>query len=405
VRLLAFPFHDWRKGQAEGFRTRDLHALEWFGRDEHVESIVVVDRPVAIPERIIRRQGWHVDGDAVASGWIGSRQIRLTQVAERIHVLDQATIDVIGPVRHRRGWWFDAFAGESGSAGIAWAARRLGPFDAAIAWLPAVAPALQRSAVPFVFDSLDNWLIHPAFVPWSERSRVAYADILPAARAVFVSGPASRDVLSVWRSDIEIVPNGVDVETFSAPTERPPDLPDGPIVGYVGKLARRIDARLVADVASRIPDVQFVFVGPILEPGAIELMRDIPNVDLLGDRPYESMPAYVRAFDIAWIPHRVGAGETGGDPIKLYEYWAAGKDVISTRIDGVDEWRHQLRLIDSAEDAVTALTSLLDGSITLPPPRVPEDRTLCVPAGVGSRRLRRSWRGGSWKPATTCSKR
>jgi glycosyltransferase involved in cell wall biosynthesis len=371
---LAFPFHDWRKGQAEGFRTRDLHVLEKLAHDTDLET-VVVDRPVALPERAIRRQGWHVDGEAVLTDRIAGRRIRLTRVAERVHVLDQVTLDVIGPIRHRRGWWFDAFAGESGSAGIGWAARHLGPFDAAIAWQPAVAPALLGADLPFVFDSLDNWLIHPAFARWKERSRAAYAQIVPAARAVFVSAPASRDVLSAWRPDIEVLPNGVAVETFSAPTERPQDLPEGPIVGYIGKLARRIDARLAADVASRMPDVRFVFVGPILEPEAIDPMRRVPNIVLLGDRHYDRMPAYVRAFDLAWIPHSVGAGETGGDPIKLYEYWAAGKRVVSTKIDGMGAWQQQMLLVGTADEAVGALSGLLNGSITLPSPTVPDDRT------------------------------
>jgi glycosyltransferase involved in cell wall biosynthesis len=375
MRLLAFPYHDWRKGQAEGFRTRDLHVIEWWARDADIESIVVVDRPVSLPERLIRGQGWHVDGETVATETIGRRRLRLTRVAERLHVLDQATLDVVGPIRHRRGWWFDAFSGDAGSAGIAWAAGRLGSVDAAIAWQPTVAPALLRAGVPFVFDSLDNWLTHATLVPWSERSRAAYAEILPAARAVFVPAPASRDALSEWRQDIEVLPNGVDVETFSQPSERPPDLPAVSIVGYVGKLGGRIDAGLVADVALRLPDVQFVFVGPVLEPSALGSMREVPNVRLLGDRHYKLVPAYLHAFDLAWIPHRVGAGETGGDPIKLYEYWAAGKDVIATRIDGYDRFADQLALVDSADEAVGALRGLLDGSITLPPPRIPEERT------------------------------
>ena len=89
-----------------------------------------------------------------------------------------------------------------------------------------------------------------------------------------------------------LLPNGVDPEAFAGPVQRPADLPAPPIVGYAGKLAERIDDELVAAVARELPDVQFVFVGPVLDAGAIRAMRRQPNVQVLGDRPYRDLPAY-----------------------------------------------------------------------------------------------------------------
>ena len=70
----------------------------------------------------------------------------------------------------------------------------------------------------------------------------------------------------------------------------------------------------------------------------------------------------------------MGEGETGGDPIKLYEYWAAGRQVISTRIDGIDQWAARLHLVDTAAEAVGAIQALLAGVGTTDV-SVPEDRT------------------------------
>ena len=375
LRLVVFPFHDWRKAEREGIRTRDLHVIAWLRRHPDIESILVVDRPVSLAERLRHRAGWHVGGELFASSTIGGRRARLTGIDDRTAVLDQATLDLWGPVTRGRGWWFDVFQARDSTMVLDWVAQKWGPMDACIAWLPAVAPTVLKLDIPIVFDSLDNWLVHPAFEPWRDQSRRAYAELLPKARTVIVSAPASRDALLPWRGDIEIVPNGVDVELFKASRPRPADLPEGRLVGYIGKLARRIDARLVAETAAALPEVQFVFVGPVLEPRAIAPMRGIPNVLLLGDRHYRDVPAYVQHFDLCWIPHGVGSGETGGDPIKLYEYWAAGKDVVSTRIDGMDAWAGKLALVGSASEASDDIAGLLAGTTRLPQPEVPVERT------------------------------
>jgi glycosyltransferase involved in cell wall biosynthesis len=143
----------------------------------------------------------------------------------------------------------------------------------------------------------------------------------------------------------------------------------------VGKLARRVDSSLVAGVAARLPGVSFVLVGPVLEPRPMRQLRRARNVYLLGERDYASMPAYVQAFDVCWIPHSVGEGETGGDPIKLYEYWAAGKDVIATPIDGLGAHGDSLTLVDNVDAAVAAITRSLRGDIAAGAPAIPADRT------------------------------
>jgi len=377
MRLVALPFHDWRKFQAEGFRTRDGHLLLEFDRDPHIESVLVVDRPVSQVERVVRRTGAFVDGTVVDSTTLHGRRARLTRVGERTTVLDIADPSWIGPVVNRRGWWFDVFAEPATIECIHWAIESDGAGDASwIAWHPAMAGA-ARALMPkrLVFDSLDNWLIHPTLARESDRAAAAYAQLLPRASATFVSGPASARALAAWAPDAQVVANGVDPSMFTGPFDRPDDFPPSPVVGYAGKLAGRIDAELVAATASQLPQVTFAFLGPTLASGAIKPMLDSPNVVILGDRRYDRLPAYLRSFDVAWIPHRVGVGETGGDPIKLYEYWAAGRQVVTTAIDGMEANSSQVHLVHSAAEAAEVVRGLLDGTLPSKPTSIPPDRT------------------------------
>lgn len=371
MKIIAFPFHDWNKGVREGFRTRDGHILEELARRHDVDSVVVVNRPRPQIERWFRRG--RSTADPVASRQFRGVSARVSQVADRTFTVDSDTPDVIAPVRSARDWWFDVFGRESIGAALRWAFAELDVTGSpAVAWTPTVAHAVVASSPSrIVFDSLDNWLIHPVLRRSAAKAEAAYAKLLPAADAVFVAAPRSAEVLGRWRSDIRVLPNGVDSDVFRASTQRPLDLPTGTVIGYAGKLAQRIDTELVVAVAERMPELQFVFVGPILDGRSIRPLRDRANIHLLGDKPYTALPAYVQRFDVAWIPHRVGEGETGGDPIKLYEYWAAGRPVVSAPIDGLERWISWLRLVSSAEEACSAIREMLVRPVVplLPPER------------------------------------
>lgn len=378
MKILAFPYHDWRKGEVEGMRWRDGHLLEVIGAQPLVSELLVVDRPVSLAERLARPAASPtVTGETIAAHRVGRYRATLTRAADKTSVLDMTTPDLVMPLLRRYRWWFDVFERREVVELVRWASDTLlGPSPAAVAWMPTVAPPIEAvNPRRLVFDSLDNWLLHPQLRRYAAAAMDGYARLLPRADAVLVSAPRSRDALRRWSDDIEIVPNGVSPHLFTGPIERPRDLPTEPIVGYAGSLGPRIDTELVVEVARRMPGVTFAFIGQALDRATARALQACANVLVLGDRHYSEVPAYVRSFDVAWIPHAIGAGESGGDPIKMYEYWAAGREVVTTAIDGLDRWQESLHFVGSPEDAVTAISGLLDGSVHPKRATVPEDRT------------------------------
>lgn len=157
---------------------------------------------------------------------------------------------------------------------------------------------------------------------------------------------------------------GVNLDTFvHAPAPTPSSevaaLPR-PIVGYSGGLHRHVDFELVAAVARARPDASVVLVGPPqTDPAGL---RAIPNVHLLGARPFASLPGLLAAFDVAIIPYRRTAYTDTVFPTKLYEYLAMGLPVVSTALPelvklGLPE--HALRLVDGPQAFVTALNAAI----------------------------------------------
>ena len=104
-----------------------------------------------------------------------------------------------------------------------------------------------------------------------------------------------------------------------------------PIAGYYGALARWFDYELLETTARRRPDWNFLLIGPDYD-GSLRRAPALacPNVAWIGPRPYASLPAYLRVFDVATIPFRLGPITMATSPLKLYEYFAGGRPVVTT---------------------------------------------------------------------------
>ena len=136
------------------------------------------------------------------------------------------------------------------------------------------------------------------------------------------------------------IPNGVDYQWFVERAEKSPVPQDlatkkRPIVGYVGTLYEWIDFDLVQRVAAKLPEVSFVFVGPVDRSDRIRVLSSLPNMTWLGKKSYTDIPAYVQAFDVCTIPFREGGIAESTNPIKLFEYFALGKPVVTTAMNEV----------------------------------------------------------------------
>ena len=168
----------------------------------------------------------------------------------------------------------------------------------------------------------------PPTLPELERELVMAADVVVVTAEALLPERRALNQRTYW------VPNGAEVEHFAAArAEQTPlaeelrDLPR-PVVGFVGALAEWFDERLVAHAARALPDWSFVLVGPGRE--RVPALLWLPNVRVLGPRPYERLPGYLKGFDAAIIPFRDSELARKADPIKFYEYLAAGLPVVAT---------------------------------------------------------------------------
>lgn len=128
--------------------------------------------------------------------------------------------------------------------------------------------------------------------------------------------------------------HGVDYGLFATAEmnkEVPPDMKDveRPIVGFFGGIDNHTtDIDLVEKVIDLLPEMRFVFVGNSSIDCQNLLSRK--NVQMLGQKPYEQIPHYGKLFDVAIMPWKQNRWIEACNPIKLKEYLALGKPIVST---------------------------------------------------------------------------
>lgn len=225
--------------------------------------------------------------------------------------------------------------------------------------------SLQLS--PLVYDVTDDW-ISAAGLSARQRATVVRNDkwLVENAEHVVVCSNKLRELKSAARS-LHLIPNGVDYKRYHpeqlAKLARPEELSGlkAPIIGYTGTLHEdRLDIELICTLAAEVAEAKFVFVGPnSLSRENTTLLSSIKNVKLLGARPYAELPAYMAAFDICMVPHKVNAFTDSLDPLKLYEYFACAKPVVSTRCAGFRDFSELVHLSGDAVEMASALRILL----------------------------------------------
>jgi glycosyltransferase involved in cell wall biosynthesis len=185
-----------------------------------------------------------------------------------------------------------------------------------------------------VFDYIDDafgFTDLPAHVHHDWEHALDRATVLTATSPVL----AAR-IRSVRNREVLLVPNGVEYERFAVRIQcpRPNDLPPAgkPVVGYVGSVYPWIDFSLINRTAQLMPDIEFVIIGrehPEVRDQLSKAQRNA-NVHVLGMRPYADIPAYLANLDAGMIPFRLTRLTEGVNPVKLYEYSAAGLTTVAT---------------------------------------------------------------------------
>jgi glycosyltransferase involved in cell wall biosynthesis len=138
----------------------------------------------------------------------------------------------------------------------------------------------------------------------------------------------------------------------------------GPTVGFVGAFEYWVDFNLVLKMAMRLPRVTFLLVGGGRQWMYVksEIARlGLNNVHLTGAVPYHEAMDYVAGMDVCILPFTRGAVSDGSCPLKLFEYAALRKPIVSTSTHEVIRIGHGwIKFADNETSFAAAIESFLD---------------------------------------------
>jgi glycosyltransferase involved in cell wall biosynthesis len=205
-----------------------------------------------------------------------------------------------------------------------------------------------------IYDITDDWIS----LTQSERLRALTAaqdaELCRRADAVIVCSERLQEMKRNLARRLFLIPNGVDAAHYRCVLDAPPATPrwSRPVLGYTGSIhPDRVDIDLIEAVAKRLSEGTIVLVGPnmLREPDESRLQR-CGNVVLTGPVPYARVPEMMREFDVSITPHRVTPFTESLNPIKLWEYLAAGKPIVSTPVAGFRDYPNLVRTASGAEE-------------------------------------------------------
>jgi len=283
-----------------------------------------------------------------------------------------------GLVNVENRFWFFSPVAVPGSAGLLLSSWALAPqirmaaaragIRRPLLWVhcPAGAALLdQIPAAAVVLQRTDRFEAFPeargALVADQIRTLKARADLVVYA-APHLMAEEARTV----RRQV-LVTHGADVATFAAAGRGGAAVPSDmaslprPRVGFVGGIdAHTFDPDLFRAVAARLPDVAFALVGGCSLP---EGWCPLPNVHLLGRKPYDEVAGYMAAADVLIMPWNDSDWIKACNPIKLKEYLATGRPVVTTDFAALDGWRDVVTVAAGADAFAAAVRSALSQAV------------------------------------------
>jgi glycosyltransferase involved in cell wall biosynthesis len=212
---------------------------------------------------------------------------------------------------------------------------------------------MGESAV--VYDITDDWISltqSPALAKLTEEQDRALCAL---ADAVIVCSSHLYAIKKDLARNLYLIPNGVDLAHYAHVADRCGELPRAaaqwkrPVLGYTGTIhPDRVDISLVEALAKRMPEASVVLVGPNhLSAEQMKPLNAQSNLHFTGPVPYKEIPGYMRAFDVCITPHLVTPFTESLNPIKLWEYLAAGLPIVSTDVAGFRDFPSLVRIARS----------------------------------------------------------
>jgi len=172
---------------------------------------------------------------------------------------------------------------------------------------------------------------------------------------------ADRPIAPLAEAEAEVKAKAKDEPKPQPNLNHPPPIPR-PRIGYSGALNEKIDFALLAHVATSRPDWQLVLIGArdlFRQPAKADPLAGLPNVHWLGRLPVTQLPPAIASMDVCLLPYERNEWTANIDSLKLYEYLACGRPIVSTDVPVAHAFAEVVRIGRDPAEFVAQIAAAL----------------------------------------------
>lgn len=237
-------------------------------------------------------------------------------------------------------------------------------------WVYKPDQALRMGDRRFVYEVYDDYTFDfGSGAPIAQMLR-AEREILPKAEHVFFTSQPLMDRKGTKARNASLTGNGVNYAPFARFRLNDDDVQGRPVAGYLGNLSDFFDWDLMHAVCVAMPDVDFVFHGQVeVEKLSDRLaiydsMTRLPNVLFTGRVSRALGAAAVARYDVLLIPFVVNEAMHAVNPLKLWEYYATGRPVVTTPMEAIEEAAPMAIVAEGVDAWIAAIRQSVSGAAT-----------------------------------------
>ena len=223
-------------------------------------------------------------------------------------------------------------------------------------YIPEALRVLQSDVV--LADVVDDVLARVNDARLARMYRDSHRTVFDAADHAFTTSEKVVDRFEDASCAIDVLPNGVTVpeegyeqdisaRCFSGSAED-----RRPLAMYAGQLNQALDAEMITSVAERCPEICFRFYGPVSDPAGRRLataLTERPNVDVAGSVAHTELQRYLSQADVLLNFKKPDHTTSGNDLLKIYEYLATGRPIVSPCVSPVDRFEDVIRVAETPD--------------------------------------------------------
>ncbi|WP_425616577.1 glycosyltransferase [Anatilimnocola sp. NA78] len=224
-------------------------------------------------------------------------------------------------------------------------------------------PVFAVTTVPIVADlmgklAVDHWTYYCVddFSSWPgldqpTMERMERAVIARCDKAIAVSDNLIARLRDRGKEST-LLSHGVDLSFWSPPNsaagERHLRHPEHPLIVFWGVIDRRMNVDWIRRLAHDLTGGTILLVGPLDAPDP-ELLK-LPRVVHRPSVPLAELPSIADSADVLVMPYADLPVTRAMQPLKLKEYLATGKPMVSSDLPAVREWSDCLDIASTPEE-------------------------------------------------------